>query len=126
MKLALLKNRRWLAEALDLFVVAFALTASFLLRLDFKLEPQYRRMLAEALPLALATKLILFRLAGLRHLAWRYVGFQDLLRIALANAGASVTAGVVLYSVLGPSFPRSIYGIDFATERITIPRRNVK
>jgi FlaA1/EpsC-like NDP-sugar epimerase len=110
----LLKNRRWLAEALDLAVAALALAASFLLRLDFTLEPQYQRMLAEALPLALAAKLLIFRLAGLRHLAWRYLGFPDLLRIALAHALASVTAAAVLYSVLGPSFPRSIYGIDFA------------
>jgi len=111
---ALLKNRRCLAEGLDLGVAALALAASFLLRFEFTLDPPYRRMLAEAVPLALAAKLILFRLAGLRHLAWRYVGFQDLLRIALANALASLAAGVAIYAVLGASFPRSIYGIDFA------------
>src|SRR5207237_4162643 len=70
--------------------------------------------LPAALPLSLAAKLILFRALGLRHLAWRYVGFQDMLRIALANTLASLTAGAVLYAAFGSRFPRSIYAIDFA------------
>ena len=46
--------------------------------------PMYRRMLAVSLPLAAVAKLGVFRGFGLRDLAWRYLGFSDLLRIAAA------------------------------------------
>ena len=111
-KFILLRYRRFIAEALDLSVAAFALAASFLLRFDFALEAQYRHLLIQALPLAIAAKLALFRALGLRHLAWRYIGFQDLLRVALANLLGSGAGAVLIYLLLGSRFPRSIYPID--------------
>src|ERR1035438_9923871 len=81
----LLRNRRWFVDALQAVVSALAMAASFSLRFEFSLGPRYVRMLLESLPLLLAAKLIVFRAFGLRDLAWRYLGFQDLLRIGGAN-----------------------------------------
>jgi FlaA1/EpsC-like NDP-sugar epimerase len=114
MKRILQEHRRAMAEALHAGLAAAALAVSFLLRFEFELEAPYQRMLTEALPLALAAKLVVFRLFGLQHLAWRYVGFADLLRIAWANATASAASAIVIRLALGAAFPRSVYAIDFA------------
>jgi FlaA1/EpsC-like NDP-sugar epimerase len=114
MRTFLLKHRRGIAEGLDAAVAASALTLSFLLRFDFSPEPIYWSMLGRALPLAAAAKLLTFRALGLRHLTWRYVGFQDLLRLALTNAAAAASGAALIYLAAGARFPRSIYLIDFA------------
>jgi FlaA1/EpsC-like NDP-sugar epimerase len=113
MKATLLKNRRVIAEMLQLAAAAAALTASFLLRFEFTLEPGQVRMLIHALPLVLTVKLVMFRAFGLRDLAWRHVGFPDLARIAAANAAASAVATPVLRLAIGSTFPRSIHVLDF-------------
>ena len=109
----LLRHRRLIAEAIGAAITCAALAASFLLRFEFAVPPLYLPMLATALPLALATKLGIFRLFGLRHLAWRHVGFEDLLRIAAANAAASVLLTALVRITIGPHFPRSIFLLDF-------------
>jgi len=112
MKAGLLKNRRLIAEAMQIALAAIALLASFLLRFEFTLEPVYVRMLIQALPLVLAAKLVVFRAFGLRDQGWRHIGFPDLVRIAAANAVASIAATVVLRLVIGSTFPRSIHVLD--------------
>ena len=108
----LLRNRRWFVDALQTVIAALALAASFSLRFEFSLDSSQQRMLLEALPLLLAAKLTVFRAFGLRDLAWRYLGFQDLLRIGGANLAASAAATVALRLAIGSSFPRSIHIID--------------
>jgi len=113
MKSFLLRRRRWTSETIHGVLAAAALAASFLLRFDFALDPQYRAMLLEALPVLLAAKLAVFRGFGLRDLGWRYLGFEDLKRMAAANAVASAVASAALRAVIGSGFPRSIYVLDF-------------
>jgi len=105
----LLKHRRAVAELLQAALVTLALSVSFLLRFDFRLEAPYPDLLLTALPLVILVKLALFRYFGLRDLAWRFLGFRDLLRMAAANLAASVAAAVL---AIGSAFPRSIYIID--------------
>jgi len=112
MKPLLLKYRRFISEAMQMVLASAALVAAFLLRFEFTLEPFYRHMLLQSLPLLLAVKFFVFRAFGLRDLAWRYLGFEDLVRIALANLAASVAATVALRLALGPAFPRSIHILD--------------
>jgi FlaA1/EpsC-like NDP-sugar epimerase len=108
----LLKHRRPLAEASHAALAAIALAAGFLLRFEFTLEVEYRVMLAAALPILVAVKLVIFRAFSLRDLAWRFVGFRDLLRLALANLVAACAATVVLRLIIGSAFPRSIHILD--------------
>jgi FlaA1/EpsC-like NDP-sugar epimerase len=108
-----LNHRRSLADLLHAAIIAAALWSSFLLRFDFALNPPYGRMLAFALPLALAIKLPIFRAFALRDQAWRYVNFVDLTRVAAANLTAAAAATIGLRISAGSAFPRSIYLLDF-------------
>jgi FlaA1/EpsC-like NDP-sugar epimerase len=111
-KRAVLKHRRLLSEAAQMAIAAVALAAAFLLRFEFVLDPMYTSMLIRSLPLLLVVKFAVFRAFGLRDLTWRYLGFQDLVRIALANAVASFAATIVLRLAIGGAFPRSIHIVD--------------
>jgi FlaA1/EpsC-like NDP-sugar epimerase len=113
LKSFLLFNRRWLSEAIHLALAGAALWSSFALRFEFHLDPLPRHMLWTGLPLLLITKLVAFRVSGLRDLAWRYTGFRDLMRIAASCFGASLAAGVILRLAEGLAFPRSIPILDF-------------
>jgi FlaA1/EpsC-like NDP-sugar epimerase len=108
----LLKHRRLLAEAIHALLAALALAAGFWLRFEFTLEPVYRHMLTVALPLLVGTKWMVFRAFSLRDLAWRFLGFRDLLRVAAANLAAVLAATVVLRLAIGSAFPRSIHILD--------------
>jgi len=113
MKRALLQNRRWIAEVMQAVVAGAALVVSFLLRFEFSIEPPYGHMLLASLPLLVAVKIVVFRAFGLRDVAWRDIGFADLLRIGAANAGASCATAVALRLAMGPAFPRSLLALDF-------------
>src|SRR5215471_11435679 len=106
-------NRRWAAETLHAALAAAALWAAFVLRFDFRLDAGAVQMLIVALPAVLAAKIIVFRLAGLHQLTWRYTGFQDLLWITAANTVGSALAGAVARVVIGTAYPRSIPILDF-------------
>ena len=105
-------HRRLISESAQMAIAAFALAAAFLLRFEFTLDPIYSHMLIRSLPLLLLVKFCVFRAFGLRDLTWRYLGFQDLVRIAAANAAASLTATIVLRFAIGSTFPRSIHILD--------------
>jgi len=113
MKRKLLQNRRWIAEVMQAVIAGAALVVSFLLRFEFSIEPPYRHMLLVSLPLLVAIKIVVFRAFGLRDVAWRDIGFADLLRIGAANAGASAATAVALRFAMGPAFPRSLLALDF-------------
>ncbi len=112
MKGALLRHRRFVSEAIQIVLGAIALASAFLLRFEFTLEPAYAQMILRSLPLVLGIKFCVFRAFGLRDLAWRYLGFQDLARIATANMAASAAATIVLRIAIGSGFPRSVHFLD--------------
>lgn len=112
MKDLLRKHRRFVSEAMQLGLAALALAAAFLLRFEFTLAPPYARMLIHAVPLLLAVKFPIFRAFGLRDLSWRYLGFEDLARVAAANLVAAAMAAFMVRLVIGPGLPRSIYILD--------------
>lgn len=112
MKTLLLRHRRLASESAQMVAAALALAAAFLLRFEFTLDPPYAAMLIRSLPVLLAVKFLVFRAFGLRDLTWRYLGFQDLVRIASANAAASALSTIVLRLAFGSAFPRSIHILD--------------
>jgi FlaA1/EpsC-like NDP-sugar epimerase len=61
---------------------------------------------------SLCIKSVVFWLAAINRVQWRYVGMADLLRFFAANAIATVVMGIVLRVLEGPQFPRSVYLID--------------
>ena len=104
--------RRGIGETIHAVLAAVALAAAFLLRFEFALAPPYRHMLLVALPVLAGVKLVVFRGFGLRDLAWRYLGFADLVRLAAANLAAAAAATVALRVAIGSAFPRSIHVLD--------------
>jgi FlaA1/EpsC-like NDP-sugar epimerase len=113
MRSMLHRHRRAIAEAAEALIAAAALACAFLLRFEFAVPAAYLGMLLAALPLVLAVKVAVFRAFGLRHLAWRHIGFHDLVRIGAASAAASGAAAAAVRLAIGPAFPRSIYILDF-------------
>jgi FlaA1/EpsC-like NDP-sugar epimerase len=112
MKFLLLKHGRLLSEAVQMGVVAAALAAAFLLRFEFNPDPEYLRMLLLSTPLVLLVKFPVFRAFGLRDLSWRYIGFEDLARMGVANLIASLVATIAVRIAIGTEFPRSIHILD--------------
>ena len=94
-------------------LVCLALTGAFLLRFDFAIPVSYIAVLDRGLLVALTVKLSAFYSARLHRSAWRYVTFRDMWRLGIVNGLASLTLGAVCSVWIGPTFPRSIYGIDF-------------
>jgi FlaA1/EpsC-like NDP-sugar epimerase len=106
-------NRRWTAEGLHAALAGASLWAAFALRFDFRLDSGSWHLLVVAVPAVLAAKIVVFRLLGLQQLAWRYTGFQDLLRITAANALGSALGGALARLTAGTTYPRSIPILDF-------------
>lgn len=108
----LVKHRRAASELIQVGLATVALILAFILRFEFTLDPFYERMLLRSLPVLVAVKFAVFWAFGLRDLTWRYLGFQDLVRIATANVVASAGATVALRALIGSEFPRSIHFVD--------------
>lgn len=107
----------------DVLIIASSLYLSFLLRFDFIVNSQYRKLFFEVLPFFIAIKISAFALFRMYRITWRYVGINDLCNIVNALIVAnSVLMALILIPVpeslrfislshLG-GFPRSIFLID--------------
>jgi FlaA1/EpsC-like NDP-sugar epimerase len=109
----LIRYRRLTAELVSGAIACAAIASAFLLRFEFAVPHAYIPMLLSALLASLVIRTIVYRAFGIRHLAWRYVGFEGLLRIAAANLAGSGVLAIALNIAIGPAFPRSIYVLDF-------------
>jgi FlaA1/EpsC-like NDP-sugar epimerase len=104
----------------ELAVVSAAFVLAYLLRFDFRPDPNDWSRLAAALPFAIASKTIALWAFGLfGNWWWRYVGIPDLLRIAGAVAWATVLNAAVTLAFV-PGFPRSVFGIDWALSTLLL------
>jgi FlaA1/EpsC-like NDP-sugar epimerase len=101
-----------LVLSIQAVVIAVSLIAAFWIRLDFSLNRAEWSLLSSALIVVVPAKLAAFLLGGLRKDSWRYATLSDLVRIGVANAGASVLAWAAVSLWVGPPFPRAIYVID--------------
>ena len=106
-----LKRRELLLLPL-MTAAALSLTAAFLLRFEFALQPPQRRLLLLGLCLFVPLKGMAFSGFRLHRSWWRVVGLFDLMRVGLANLAGSAAACLVCSIAIGPAFPRSIYIMD--------------
>ncbi|HLI86682.1 MAG TPA: nucleoside-diphosphate sugar epimerase/dehydratase [Bryobacteraceae bacterium] len=95
-----------------LALAAVSLEAAFLLRFEFTLPPDQRRLLELGFFIFVPFKLVAFYFFGLHRAWWRIVGLFDLVRIGLANLSGSAAATAVCLISIGPEFPRSVYILD--------------
>lgn len=113
MKPLLFRHRRLLIAGCHLIIIAISLTLAVLLRFDFSPPPVQVRLFIQALGIVLPVKMAAFLLGRFDRGWWRFVGVADLFRILLANVGASGGFTLATILLIGPSFPRSIYFVDF-------------
>ncbi len=94
-------------------LIVLSLNLAFWVRFDFSIASLDWEVLWAALTIVVPVKLLVFFLGRLHRDSWRHAGLQDLARIGFVNIGASIfTFGTVSVWV-GPSFPRSVFAIDF-------------
>jgi FlaA1/EpsC-like NDP-sugar epimerase len=93
--------------------VTASLGLAFLLRFDFDLSPVLRREFLVALPILLIVRLVAFHLFDLYEGLWRYVSMKDLTSILKAVSLSSMVFVVTIVLVHGPSFPRSVYILEW-------------
>jgi FlaA1/EpsC-like NDP-sugar epimerase len=108
-----LKYRAVLIFASQILLVALTYYASFLLRLDAKLDSADLAIFWKTLPFVLLIKLVLSYQCGLMHGWWRYVGISDLLDISKASLLSSVLIFCLVEGIFRlQGFPRSVVVID--------------
>jgi len=109
------RHRLW-QLAVDGLLVAAAWWLAFQLRFDHGVPIYYRTLLEETLLLVVAVKLVVFVGFGFYNRWWRYVSVQDMWRVVLGVALASLLAGLAVYlvsPVTGIRLPRSVLFMDF-------------
>ncbi len=117
----ILKFRRLIIIAVHFVLVICAYVLAFYLRLDFKIDGSYWRVIAVTLPVVVSIKMVIFGYFGLYSGLWRYAGVDDIWRIIKAHvlaalcfisAVAFLPAGqqAGIYTLAG--FPRSIFILD--------------
>lgn len=94
-------------------IISFSFVAAFWIRFEFSRSVFESPFLLQGLKFVIPIKILAFILVGLQLGWWRYAGLPDLLRIYVGNVAASALAAISLFFWFGPSFPRSIYVIDF-------------
>ena len=107
-------NRRAVAYALYMSVVAVAYAAAFLLRFDFAMRPGYGWVFVLSLPPLLAIRfacVVWFRLSTGR---WRFIGARDVLRLAGATTTGSAVFGLLAWLIpFSPPVPRAVIVIEW-------------
>src|SRR5205823_1317954 len=113
MRSLITRRRKLIIAGIDLGATAFAVLAAFLLRFDFAIPQSEMSHLGIAIAIAITVKSIMFQLAGMHRAWWRFASFADLGRLFAANAFASIIFLMAAAMIMGASFPRSIYVLDF-------------
>jgi len=113
-KLLILKYRRVLILATNLFLVSLSYYAAYMLRFDCNLPGEYLGVLLKTLPFLILVKLLVFYYFGLFRGLWRYVSIYDLEQIIKANVVSTVAFILGSVFLYGSSvIPRFIFVVDF-------------
>ena len=113
MRSLFIRHRRWFILLWHAAVIEFTIATAYLLRFDFSIPRSEMAQLQSGLWIVLAVKMIVFHRAELDRGWWRFAGFPDLVRVAVANLIASLAFILATLAIVGPAFPRSVYFIDF-------------
>jgi UDP-GlcNAc:undecaprenyl-phosphate/decaprenyl-phosphate GlcNAc-1-phosphate transferase len=93
-------DRRFFVAFLDFVFISTSYFLSFLL-LFGDLNAKTRRFYLFTLPLVLVVKLVCFFLARIYRISWKYVGLEDILRVAKALLISSVSSFAILATAFG-------------------------
>ena len=108
------RTRRLLVFFLDIFLIAAAISFSFLLRFDFQVPADQGHVLLQALAVVMLTKPVIFFASGMYRSIWRYASLQDAYEIFKVVTFSSLVSAFLLVFWGGPfAVPRSIYILDW-------------
>lgn len=102
-----------LGAIIYLTCTAASLMGAFLLRFDYVIPARETPVALAGLYVFAPAKMVVFWAFRLHRKRWNAVSMHDLLRLLLANVCASMLATACTIFVVGPSFSRSVYAIDF-------------
>jgi FlaA1/EpsC-like NDP-sugar epimerase len=109
----LLIHRRPFIVLVHALLVSLSLLTAFLLRFDIQLPQSEHRHFFWALPILLLLRLTIFHFFDLFEGMWRYVSMKDMTAIVKAVTVSSVLFVVSVVLVLGPTFPRSVFILEW-------------
>ena len=102
----------------DAAVIALSLYLAFWSRFDGSIPPHYISMLGLIFPFVVVIKLSVLYIFRIYRFSSAYIGFHELLKIAVACSLGSISFGALLFVLhTWPAlsgFPRSVFIIDFA------------
>src|SRR3954447_24448732 len=110
-----LTRLQWWAWSIarNVSIVLLSFWLAWLLRFDFAIPQPDLPVFYRGLLIAAAVKMLVSFAMGMHSERWwGYQGFSDLLRAFEHCVVASVIAGLVIFAVIGPEFPRSVYLLD--------------
>ncbi len=97
----------------DAVLLAGAFTLAFFLRFDFSIPPTKLELLKTFIAPVIGAKLVIYYLAGVHRMLWRYTSVRSLLTILWSSVLGSAAAVVIIFYIFrNPSFPRSVIVLD--------------
>jgi len=113
MNSTMLNSRDLLVTVIHIGVIIISFAIALWLRFDSLLSDFDIDLLIVGLTIMVPVKTMTFVIGGL-HKAWRHsTGMIDVARIYVVNVIASALSTVGIFVWVGPTFPRSVYLIDF-------------
>src|SRR3954469_25945040 len=106
------EHSRTLSAFLFAILAAASVTGAFLLRFEYSIPAEESTHLWKGICVAIAVRVLVFRIAGCDRGGWRYAGLPDIRKLFFANIAGSIVWTGITYEVVGPNFPRSVYGIE--------------
>jgi FlaA1/EpsC-like NDP-sugar epimerase len=106
-------STRFVVIAVHALTASLSLATAFLLRFDFAVPADEINHLRIAVCLAGFIKVLAFQTTGPRSGWWRFAGLGDVYRLAVANVVGSAAFTIATRLIVGPTFPRSVYVLDF-------------
>ncbi|MDR1571530.1 MAG: polysaccharide biosynthesis protein [Clostridiales Family XIII bacterium] len=107
----------------DAAAVNISFIFSYLARFDFNAESEpflgWFAAYADNLPALTAIKIVVFLLFGLYRSLWRYAGTEEILKIILAAATATLAVAAYM-RLFGIGVPRSIFAISFEVDVVLV------
>ncbi len=103
----------FLYAAVRIGILELALLLAFLLRFEFSIPGYVVSSLMWTSIVFVPAKMLALYFLGSDRAYWRYFSFPDLKHLVLANAGASVVAGILAIAACPYVVPRSVLVLDF-------------
>ena len=121
MAMQLKRLNMWIVVLVDLLLLSASFYGSFLIRLDFNIQPRHTDIILDYIGLILIVKLSFLILFNLYRGMWRYTGISDLNSIIKASTLGSLAVVALIGFFWGfLDIPRSIFVLDYILTTIFI------